>query len=177
GLGVMAVLFTTMDRSARDVADGEAMVAASDSAGGDHTTSLQENAKGASAAAGSASDVVEATPMASNDMENTDEHPGMASELDLEGILPIDHVIEHAEHLAGEQDIVRGVILTQCIVGCRFSITDDTGVLNVELEDDALDNTLAQGSVGKIVEVRGVLSESAPPILIVRDPTAWEYAD
>lgn len=164
GVGVMAVLFTGMNRPPADtIADS---MTAETALPAPETTANGGGAE-AEASPGEAPAASDADMIASE----------MATDLDLSGVLPIEVVIDHAEHLVGVEIIVRGTILTQCIVGCRFAISDDTGVINVELEDDALENTLVQGSVGRIVEVRGVILESSPAKLIVRDPTAWEYAD
>jgi hypothetical protein len=171
GVGVMAVLFTGMDRTSPATAAESEMTAMEDAGS---VPAPDSTAKGAAAAAETAATAlsdVEEVVEDGHDMEI----PAIVMDLDLSVVLPIETVIDHAEHLVGKEVIVSGTILTQCIVGCRFAISDDTGVINVELEDEALENTLAQGSVGKTVEVRGVITESMPPKLIVRDPTAWEY--
>ena len=72
---------------------------------------------------------------------------------------------------------VRGTILTQCIRGCRFSLDDGTGVVNIELVGEAEANLLMQGSVGRIVEVRGVVEGSSRPMILVEDRDGWSYVD
>jgi uncharacterized protein YdeI (BOF family) len=172
GVGMMAVFFAGTDRT-------------SPAAAATSQTTVMQGSGSVPAPEGTAKGAApgtEATGTTLPDAEGTveDDHsvevPAIVMDLDLSGVLTIASVLDHAEHLVGKEVIVRGTILTQCIVGCRFAISDDTGVINVELEDDALENTLAQGSVGKTVEVRGTITEGAPPKLIVHDPAAWDYA-
>ncbi|MCK5827422.1 hypothetical protein KAH43_02770 [Candidatus Bipolaricaulota bacterium] len=56
--------------------------------------------------------------------------------------------------------MVRGTIVTQCISGCTFSLEDGMAVIAVELIDDAVDNVLGGGSIGRSVEVRRTVETS-----------------
>lgn len=91
--------------------------------------------------------------------------------------LSIDELIQQADAYVGQEVVVRGTILTQCIRGCRFSLDDGTGVIGIELVEEALENVLITGSVGRIVEARGIVEGSARPRILVKDLNGWRYVD
>jgi hypothetical protein len=70
----------------------------------------------------------------------------------------------------GTSVIVRGRITTQCVRGCQFNVDDGTGVLFVELVDEALERVLPRGSIGRRIEVRGIFRAAPRPSLVVDDP-------
>lgn len=90
-------------------------------------------------------------------------------------VMPIENLVENAAAYVGKMVVVRGTILAQCIQGCRFTLDDGTGVVNIELVDEALENVLMQGSVGRIVEVRGIVDSASPPRVLVEDRDGWDY--
>ncbi|MFC2079169.1 hypothetical protein ACFLSZ_04235 [Candidatus Bipolaricaulota bacterium] len=89
----------------------------------------------------------------------------------------IDELIAGARAYANKEVIVRGSIVTQCIRGCQFSLEDGTGIVGVELIDDALDNVLTVGNVGRQIEVRGTIESSPSVVIVVEDPDNWRYLD
>ncbi len=91
--------------------------------------------------------------------------------------LSVDELIQNTSQYTGREVAVRGTILTQCIRGCQFSLDDGTGVVGIELVEEALENVLMTGSVGRIVEVRGVVEGSSRPLILVKDRDGWSYAD
>jgi len=92
-------------------------------------------------------------------------------------IATIDELIAGASSYGSREIIARGTIVTQCIAGCTFSLEDGTGVVSVELIDDALDNVLSGGSIGRQVEVRGTVERSPYLVIVVEDPDGWRYLD
>ena len=92
-------------------------------------------------------------------------------------VATLDELIAAASSYGNREIIVRGTIVTQCIRGCQFSLEDGTGVVAVELVDDALDNVLTRGSVGRQVEVRGVIEGSPRIVIVVEEPDGWQYLD
>lgn len=92
-------------------------------------------------------------------------------------VASIDELFASASSYSNKEVIVRGTIVTQCISGCTFSLEDGTGVVAVELIDDALDNVLDRGSIGKEVEVRGTVETSPHLVIVIEDPDAWRYLD
>jgi len=91
--------------------------------------------------------------------------------------MSIDRILEDYAHLTGREVTVEGIILTQCIRGCQFSLDDGTGVIGIELVDEALENVLMTGSVGRAVEVRGKLETGSRPLILVEDRDGWSYTD
>lgn len=91
--------------------------------------------------------------------------------------MSVDELIQNTEEYAGHEVVVRGTILTQCIRGCQFSLDDGTGVIGIELVEEALENVLMRGSVGRIVEVRGIIEDSSRPLILVKDRNGWRYVD
>lgn len=83
----------------------------------------------------------------------------------------IRELFDHRDRYDGKTVVVRGKITTQCVRGCRFNLDDGTGVLFVELVEDALERVLPRGSIGKRIEVRGVFHAEPRPTLVVDDPT------
>ena len=92
-------------------------------------------------------------------------------------VASIDELFASASSYSNREVIVRGTIVTQCISGCTFSLEDGTGVVAVELIDDALDNVLDRGSIGKQVEVRGTVETSPHLVIVLEEPDAWRYLD
>jgi len=93
------------------------------------------------------------------------------------GVIEISNLGDNASAYVGMTVTVQGTILAQCIRGCRFSLHDGTGVVNIELVDEALENVLMKGSVGRIVEVRGIVDSTSPTRILVEDRTGWSYVD
>jgi len=93
------------------------------------------------------------------------------------GVLEIDHLVENVDSYLGKSVAVRGMILAQCIRGCRFTLDDGTGVVNIELVDEALEEVLMKGSVGRTVEVRGIVDSTSPVRILVEGRNSWEYVD
>ena len=91
--------------------------------------------------------------------------------------MSVDELVQNTADYAGREVSVRGTILTQCIRGCKFSLDDGTGVIAIELVDEALENVLMRGSVGRIVEVRGVIEGTSRPLILVEDRDGWRYVD
>lgn len=89
----------------------------------------------------------------------------------------IDTLMANASMYANKEVVVTGTIVTQCIRGCQFSLEDGTGVVAVELVDEALEKILERGSVGKKVEVRGILERSPRLLIVVEEPENWRYLD
>ncbi len=89
----------------------------------------------------------------------------------------IDTLMANASMYANQEVVVTGTIVTQCIRGCQFSLEDGTGVVAVELVDEALEKILERGSVGKKVEVRGILERSPRLLIVVEEPENWRYLD
>ena len=104
---------------------------------------------------------------------------GMAEEKStaVEDAIAIETLIENPGGYEGREVLVRGVILTQCIRGCQFTLDDDTGVIGIELVDEALENVLTSGSVGRTVMLRGTLDEGSRPVILVSTPDGWWYVD
>ncbi|MFC2077340.1 hypothetical protein ACFLTM_00835 [Candidatus Bipolaricaulota bacterium] len=91
--------------------------------------------------------------------------------------LSVEELIMNTEAYVGQEVVVRGIILTQCIRGCQFSLDDDTGVIGIELVEEALENVLMTGSVGRTVEVRGIVEGGSRPLILVKDRDGWRYVD
>ncbi|TFH08194.1 MAG: hypothetical protein E4H08_08205 [Candidatus Atribacteria bacterium] len=87
----------------------------------------------------------------------------------------LDELFANAASYSNKAVVVRGTIVTQCISGCTFSLEDGTAVIAVELIDDALDNVLDKGSVGRRVEVRGTVETSPQLVIVIEDPEDWNY--
>jgi len=47
----------------------------------------------------------------------------------------------------------------------------------VDLVDDALDHVLDGGSIGRRVEVRGVVETSPQLVIVLEEPEDWNYID
>ena len=89
----------------------------------------------------------------------------------------LDELFANAAAYSNKDVVVRGTIVTQCISGCTFSLEDGTAVIAVELIDDALDNVLDGGSIGRSVEVRGTVETSPQLAIVIEDPEDWNYLD
>lgn len=89
----------------------------------------------------------------------------------------LDELFANAASYTNKDVVVRGTIVTQCISGCTFSLEDGTAVIAVELIDDALDNVLGRGSVGRSVEVRGIVETSPQLVIVIEEPEDWNYID
>ena len=89
----------------------------------------------------------------------------------------IDTLIENAVAYDGEEVLLQGKILTQCIRGCQFTLDDGTGTVGVELVDEALENVLMTGSVGRTVLVRGLVETSPRPLVVIESRDGWSYVD
>jgi uncharacterized protein YdeI (BOF family) len=89
----------------------------------------------------------------------------------------LDELFANAATYSNKAVVVRGTIVTQCISGCTFSLEDGTGVIGVELIDDALDHVLDGGSIGRLVEVRGTVEVSPHLVIVIEDPEDWNYLD
>ncbi len=89
----------------------------------------------------------------------------------------LDELFANAAAYSNKAVVVRGTIVTQCISGCTFSLEDGTGVIGVELIDDALDHVLDGGSIGRLVEVRGTVEVSPHLAIVIEDPEDWNYLD
>jgi len=79
-------------------------------------------------------------------------------------------LFDHRDRYNGRTVLVRGKITTQCVRGCQFNLDDGTGVLLVELVEEALERVLPRGSIGKRIEVRGVFHAAPRPALVVDNP-------
>jgi len=79
-------------------------------------------------------------------------------------------LFDHRDRYDGRKVLVRGKITTLCVRGCQFNLDDGTGVLFVELVEEALERVLPRGSIGKRIEVRGVFHAAPRPVLVVDDP-------
>lgn len=87
----------------------------------------------------------------------------------------VEELIENGDTYEGREILVKGTIITQCMRGCRFAIDDGTGVVNVELVEEALDRLISQGSVGKQAEARGVFHQDPRPLVAVEKPENWDF--
>jgi len=95
----------------------------------------------------------------------------------VDGVMEIGVLVDDTASYLGKSVAVQGTILAQCIRGCRFSLDDGTGVVNIELVDEALEDVLMKGSVGRAVEVRGIVDSASPVRILVEDRGGWEYVD
>ena len=86
----------------------------------------------------------------------------------------IDDLIQNAAAYDGATVSLTGLILTQCTAGCEFALSDDTGVLSVQLEGKAKDRLIPLGKVGKKIAVQGVFRASPRPQVVVEDPNGWQ---
>ncbi len=92
-------------------------------------------------------------------------------------VMNIDALIASAASFDGQEVLLQGKILTQCIRGCQFTLDDGTGVVGVELVDEALENVLMTGSVGRTVLVRGIVETSPRPLVLIENRDGWSYVD
>jgi len=92
-------------------------------------------------------------------------------------VMNIDVLIASAASYDGVEVLLQGKILTQCIRGCQFTLDDGTGVVGVELIDEALENVLMTGSVGRTVLVRGTVETSPRPLVVIENRDGWSYVD
>lgn len=76
---------------------------------------------------------------------------------------------------AGREVVMTGRVLSLCIRGCQLSLDDGTGVMPVELVDDALSNTIPLRSVGRQIEITGVFQLSPRPHVTVERPDGWRF--
>ena len=118
----------------------------------------------------------EATPVAAESPEVAGQDGEAGGELSILA-LSVDELIQQTDAYIGQEVVVRGTILTQCIRGCTFSLDDGTGVVSVELAEEGLENLLMTGSVGRIVEVRGIVEGPSRPLILVEDRDGWRYVD
>jgi hypothetical protein len=86
----------------------------------------------------------------------------------------IEELIGNGDTYEGREVLVKGTIITQCMRGCKFALDDGTGVINVELVEKALERLIAQGSVGKQAQARGVFHQSPRPLVAVEKPENWD---
>lgn len=75
----------------------------------------------------------------------------------------------------GQEVVLTGRILNLCVRGCQLSLDDGTGVMSVELVDDALSNTIPFRSVGRQIEVTGVFRLIPRPHVSVERPDGWRF--
>lgn len=87
----------------------------------------------------------------------------------------VDELIQNAAAYDGAPVSLAGVILTQCTAGCEFSLSDDTGVLSIQLEGKGKDRLLPLGKVGKKIAIQGVFHASPRPQVVVDDPNGWQF--
>ncbi|HSV31718.1 MAG TPA: hypothetical protein VLH40_06825 [Atribacteraceae bacterium] len=82
----------------------------------------------------------------------------------LSGVLPItiEELMENSVEYEGKEVGISGTIVTQCSRGCKFTVNDDTGVLFVQMIEEAWEKPLPP-SVGKTVELRGVFQLNPRP--------------
>jgi len=106
-----------------------------------------------------------------------DSPPEAVAEPDALAVMNIDTLIESAASYDGVEVLLQGKILTQCIRGCQFTLDDCTGVVGVELVDEALENVLMTGSVGRTVLVRGIVETSPRPLVVIENRDGWSYVD
>jgi len=167
GLGATAILLSGCDEDAAAGGSPTSVAAvqprpetsADESTANQSTGSLEEGA----AEAAAASPVGEAS--------------GGTSIVQTAEAVLIEDIIASAGAYAGKTVTVRGVILTQCMRGCQFSIDDNTGVIGIELVDEALEELMAQGSVGRIVRATGVVEGSSRPTILVERADDWAFDD
>lgn len=76
---------------------------------------------------------------------------------------------------AGREVVLTGRILNLCIRGCQLSLDDGTGVMAVELVDDALNNTIPFRSTGRQIEVTGTFRLTPRPHVSVDRPDGWRF--
>ncbi|QAA76560.1 MAG: hypothetical protein BIP78_0794 [Candidatus Bipolaricaulis sibiricus] len=89
--------------------------------------------------------------------------------------LRVAELIAAAAQHAGQEVILTGRILTLCVRGCQLSLDDGTGVIPVELVDDALTNTVPLRSIGRQIEVIGVFRLTPRPHVAVERPEGWRF--
>ena len=87
----------------------------------------------------------------------------------------IEELIGNGDTYEGREVLIKGTIITQCMRGCKFALDDGTGVINVELVEKALDRLIAQGSVGKQAQARGVFHQAPRPLVAVEKPENWDF--
>lgn len=75
----------------------------------------------------------------------------------------------------GQEVVLTGRILNLCVRGCQLSLDDGTGVMPVELVDDALSNTIPFRSLGRQIEVTGVFRLTPRPHVSVERPDGWRF--
>ena len=76
---------------------------------------------------------------------------------------------------AGREVILTGRILNLCVRGCQLSLDDGTGVMPVELVDDALSNTVPLRSTGRRIEITGIFRLTPRPHVSVERPDGWRF--
>ncbi len=76
---------------------------------------------------------------------------------------------------AGREVILTGRILNLCVRGCQLSLDDGTGVIPVELVDDALGNTIPLRSVGRRIEITGIFRLTPRPHVSVERRDGWRF--
>ncbi len=84
-------------------------------------------------------------------------------------LIYIEDLLENREEYHGKSVAIRGAIVTQCARGCKFNVDDGTGVIFVEMLEEAWESPLAP-SIGKTVEVRGTFYGYRPVRIVVENP-------
>jgi len=87
----------------------------------------------------------------------------------------VDELIQNAAAYDDAAVSLSGAILTQCTAGCEFALSDDTGVISVQLEGKGKDRLLPVGKVGKTIAVQGVFRASPRPQIVIEDPNGWQF--
>ena len=138
----------------------------------------EDEAEAGTSAARGAGNVPNTAPAIATPEESTDPPIVGTAEGQLETLaMSVDELVQNTAEYTGREVVVRGTILTQCIRGCQFSLDDGTGVIGIELVEEALENVLMRGSVGRIVEVRGIIEGTSRPLILVKDREGWRYVD
>ncbi|MBU0595108.1 hypothetical protein KJ567_00285 [Candidatus Bipolaricaulota bacterium] len=135
------------------------------------STTASGQAAGSADIEAAAAQVAQPTPAESTAVAAT------APEASATTVMDIDTLIESAAAYDGKEVLLQGKILTQCIRGCQFTLDDGTGVVGVELVDEALENVLMTGSVGRTVLVRGIVETSPRPLVVIESRDGWSYID
>jgi len=81
-------------------------------------------------------------------------------------LISIRDLLENREKYDGAEVAIKGTIVTQCARECKFNVNDDTGVMFVQMIEEAGENPIPQ-SIGKTVEVRGTFYQAPRPHIIV----------
>ncbi len=88
----------------------------------------------------------------------------------------IRQLLDNRDRYHGATVLVEGKVATQCVVrGCWFILEDQTGVILVELVEEALDNPIPRGSIGRAVQVRGKFFFAPRPRIVLERPEDWSF--